>query len=124
MNDRKNVIRGLEQFKADFKPFCGNSSDWARVDAALALLKEQDAKEQCLKTKCIICPHCDNCDVDENGLLKEQEAKKVIEKTSIYTGLPITYCPKCGISIDRYNGRERKGQTNYCPYCGQAVKWE
>ena len=41
----------------------------------LALLKEQKAKEQCLKTKCIICPHCDHCDVDENGLLKEQEAE-------------------------------------------------
>jgi len=43
MDDRKNVIKGLEQFKADFKPFCGNGSDWARVDAAIALLKKQDS---------------------------------------------------------------------------------
>ena len=43
--DREKVIKGLEQFKADFKPFCGNSSDWARVDDTLALLKEQEAVE-------------------------------------------------------------------------------
>lgn len=57
-------------------------------------------------------------------LLKEQEAKKVIESTNMYTGLPITHCPKCGVPIDRYlYGRQHDGQTNYCPYCGQAVKW-
>lgn len=44
MTDREKVIKGLEQFKADFKPFCGNSSDWARVDAAIALLKEQKSE--------------------------------------------------------------------------------
>ena len=42
MADREKVIKGLERFKADFKPFCGNSLDWARVDAALALMKEQE----------------------------------------------------------------------------------
>ena len=42
MVDREKVIKGLEQFKADFKPFCGNSSDWARVDGAINLLKEQE----------------------------------------------------------------------------------
>ena len=58
-------------------------------------------------------------------LLKEQEAKKVIESTNMYTGLPITHCPKCGVSIDRYlYGRQHEGQINYCPVCGQAVKWE
>jgi hypothetical protein len=44
MTDRKKVIRGLEQFKADFKPFCGNKSDWARVDDALALLKAHEPR--------------------------------------------------------------------------------
>ena len=44
MTDREKAIKGLEQFKADFKPFCGNKSDWARVDDALALLKEQKSE--------------------------------------------------------------------------------
>ena len=38
---------------------------------ALELLKEKEAQNQCLMKKCVICPHCKNCDVDENGLLKE-----------------------------------------------------
>ena len=41
--DREKVIKGLEQFKADLKPFCGNRADWERFDAGLALLKEQEA---------------------------------------------------------------------------------
>ena len=52
MTDREKVIKGLEQFKADFKPFCGNSSDWARVDNALALLKEQ--------SDVVLCKDCEN----------------------------------------------------------------
>ena len=45
MPDREKVIKGLEQFKADFKPFCGNHADWERFDAGLALLKEQEPVE-------------------------------------------------------------------------------
>ena len=57
-------------------------------------------------------------------LLKEQEPKMVIESENMYTGLPITHCPKCGKSLDRYlYGRRQEGEINFCPYCGQAVKW-
>ena len=42
MPDIKQVIKDLEQFKADFKPFCGNSADWERIDNAIALLKNAD----------------------------------------------------------------------------------
>lgn len=44
MPDARMVIRGLEQFIADFKPFCGNKSDWQRVDDAIALLKAQEPR--------------------------------------------------------------------------------
>ena len=44
MTEREKVIIGLEKFKTDFKPFCGNGSDWERVDDAIALLKEQEAE--------------------------------------------------------------------------------
>ena len=46
MADLEKVIKGLEQFKADFKPFCGNGADWARVDDAIDLLKEQEDLKQ------------------------------------------------------------------------------
>ena len=39
MDEREKVIRGLERFIDDFKPFCGNRADWQRVYDALALLK-------------------------------------------------------------------------------------
>ena len=62
---------------------------------------------------------------DDAIALLKQEATMVIESENMYTGLPITHCPKCGISLDRYlYGRQYEGQINYCPMCGQAVKWE
>jgi len=109
MIDRDKVINGLEQFRSDLKPFCGNHADWERFDAALAMLKEQEAREQCLKTKCIICPHCDNCDVDENGLLKEQEAVEPVLDSFLHKR-----CPSCRALL---NGK-------FCHECGQAVKWD
>lgn len=49
MADLEKVIKGLKQFKADFKPFCGNGSDWARVDDAINLLKEQEPRVMTLE---------------------------------------------------------------------------
>ena len=73
----------------------------------------------------ILCDLIDFTKADILSMLKEQEAKPVIESTNMYTGLPITHCPKCGKSLDRYlYGRQQEGEINFCPYCGQAVKWE
>ena len=44
MSDREKVIKGLEQFRADMKAFCGNHADWERFDAGLSMLKEQEAE--------------------------------------------------------------------------------
>lgn len=44
MTDREKVIKGLEQFISDFKPYCGNESDWGRVFDALELLKAQEPR--------------------------------------------------------------------------------
>ncbi|MBO7664062.1 MAG: hypothetical protein J6U01_11925 [Clostridia bacterium] len=41
--DREKVIKGMEQFRADLKPFCGNHADWEKFDAGLFMLKEQAA---------------------------------------------------------------------------------
>ena len=41
---KDEIIKGLEQFRSDFKPFCGGKADWERFDAGLALLKEQETK--------------------------------------------------------------------------------
>ena len=46
MDKREKVIKGLEQFIEDFRPFCGNSADWKRVYDAIALLKAQEARHR------------------------------------------------------------------------------
>lgn len=61
MADREKVIKGLEQFKADFKPFCGNGADWARVDDAIDLLKEQEPVEPIPPTDESDLWRCGNC---------------------------------------------------------------
>ncbi len=116
MTDRDTVIEALQYL------ISGECTDTQfdyldEIEAAIALLKEQEAKEQCLKTKCIICPHCDNCDVDENGLLKEQKAVK-IEVKKINDSGRCGRCPNCLMELNEMD------YPNWCGYCGQKVKWE
>lgn len=71
--NRAKVIKGMEQFRADLKPFCGSHADWERFDAGLSMLKEQEAIKPkidafghpyCPKCKILVyetwefCPHC------------------------------------------------------------------
>jgi len=74
MANRENVVKGLEQFKADFKPFCGNGADWARVDDAIDLLKEQEGMIKELQNA---YGYLQKQFFDaQDKLLKEQEKKK------------------------------------------------
>lgn len=49
MVDREKAIKGLEEFKADLKPYAGNSADWEKVDNALSLLKAQEPRVMTLE---------------------------------------------------------------------------
>lgn len=114
--DREKIISAFE----DYEPYAHDlpavtMKSRVYLDA-LELLKEQKAQEQCLKTKCIICPHCDNCDVDENGLLKEQKAVK-IEVKKINDSGRCGRCPNCLMELNEMD------YPNWCGYCGQKVKW-
>ena len=120
--DREKVINDLQDAVND--DWMWQHADYyaLTMERAIALLKEQEAKEQCLKTKCIICPHCNNCDVDENGLLKEQEAKQVklykLHGKEEWIGL-VCVCPDCKVG---WMGS--KSETHFCPNCGKKVTWE
>lgn len=91
---------------------------------AYDLLKEQDIMMQCIKGKCRICPHCSNCDVDENGLIKEQEAVKphYNARTNWYE------CGACHYSMT--SGMHCRSElipatkVRYCANCGFPVNWE
>lgn len=47
MHDREKIIKGMEQFRAELKPFCGNHADWERFDAGFSMLKEQEPLAVC-----------------------------------------------------------------------------
>ncbi len=78
MTDREKIIVQLEKMR-DYHRSVGNNITADIADDAIELLKKQN---ECLKRKCVICPHCENCDVDENGLLKEQEGLLGIQQTA------------------------------------------
>lgn len=83
--------------------------------------------------KCADCPYregwrtCNYADTlykDVYDLLKEQEAKKVLQIRNV-AYRTIGYCPSCGRGLDSYeDGNSGDHITNYCYNCGQAVKWE
>lgn len=61
---------------------------------------------------------------DVLALLKEQEAKKVLQIRNV-AYRTIGYCPSCGRGLDSYeDGNSGDHITNYCYNCGQAVKWD
>lgn len=129
--DRERVIKAVEEaFDLVHSDFIGtddfNETEWDqnKVDA-LSLLKKQETIMQCIKGKCRICPHCANCDVDENGFLKEQEVKtgKWIEQTD-YLGDTYYDCSVCNESWITIEGTPWVNGMNYCPHCGAKMSFE
>lgn len=80
---------------------------------------------------CVYCPY-DNTDedctalmsMDVLNLLKKQEAKPIVYKENRMTGLPVAICPNCGRFARQFHTEHPGEETNFCPWCGQAVKWE
>lgn len=121
MLDREKVIKEYEFMVRDFCPACTSDERYLEVmKAVLDLLKEQEAMMQCIKGKCRTCPHCTNCDVDENGMIKEQEAVKpyVTGRGESFESAETWWyeCGNCNKPIDP--------NDKYCRHCGRSVKWE
>ena len=85
----------------------------------------------CNSASCQKCPYNEKKECNDRGffysqaiedaiqLLKEQEPKAVLHINDGY------YCPRCSTIATRTMGvQEIRLGTKYCPYCGQAVKWE
>ena len=110
-NEREKVIKGLEQFIADFKPFCGNRVDWQRVYDAIVLLKAQDnticTKERCPMNASTISDDC-------NVKTCPWRTEAVVPRLSM-SGLWYE-CPVCSRHLIKY-------EDNYCARCGKWVKW-
>ena len=83
---REKVIKGLEEFIADFKPFCGNKADWQRVYDALALLKAQEPVEP---------TEPDEDNMRYCGACGSPVGYEVLEAPGIEY-VQYSYCPVCG----------------------------
>ena len=59
---------------------------------------------------------------DAIALLKEQEPKAIEYHDNPYTGLPVAHCPNCKMYARQFHSSVEE-ETHYCPWCGQAVKW-
>ncbi len=115
MDMDKKVIKGLECCLTHEVP-CGDCPYFSCEDCeknlghdAVALLKEQD---KAAKAK-------EYCDIFE-----EHEPKTIVYKENQMTGLPVAICPRCGKFAVQFNVAHAGEETKFCPWCGQAVKWE
>lgn len=80
---------------------------------------DDEASEETLR-------YCVEQDLEDDGfdvnveLLKEQEPMQV--KTDMYGN---AYCPWCSTNRSIEMGAQRLHLgTQFCPYCGQVVKWD
>jgi len=128
MADRKKVIKGMEQFRADLKQFCGNHADWDRFDAGLSMLKEQ---EEQIKNRDESLEKAREEIKWLRGMLKEQEAVKPVEEFAKGTNRHDYHCKRCGnivgtIFDDKHpiSPGAKLSIKHFCDVCGQAVKWE
>ena len=99
MIDKKQVIYDMERCICNVPQACMDCSHYTEVGCMESLMSEA------------------------LDLLEEQETKQTPKDIKSYYSLaggPHGACPSCYTTIPRIIGRE----TRYCPFCGQAVKWD
>lgn len=81
-----------------------------------------DACRDCSKYRGTYTPDCmEQLLTDALKLLKEQEA----EPQTVLFREDGEYCPNCSTITTRIMGVQKLHRgTRFCPYCGQAVKWD
>lgn len=57
-------------------------------------------------------------------LLKRHEEKPIAHKENRMTGLPVAICPECSRFERQFHMECPGDETRFCPWCGQAVKWD
>ena len=56
-------------------------------------------------------------------LLEKHKPMSILYEENPFTCLPVSHCPKCGKFARQFHTGE-EDETHYCPWCGQAVKWD
>lgn len=140
---RNEIIDGLkftiEMFLLDIntgKTFTEprNDMDKITIDAckgAIELLEQESTATLPIKDKCAFCPHCTNCDVNDDLSIKQTE--NVVERKkgmwNIIQG-NIVVCSVCGMNAPQsmtgclINRHLEPNKSNFCPNCGADMRKE
>lgn len=84
------------------------------------LIEMLPSAELPIKEKCCVCPHCDNCDVNEDGIIEQKRGEWIDAVIpSDYGGLPVQMCDQCNTFFPlAYTG----GGHHFCPNCGARME--
>ena len=100
----------------------------SRVAVIEWLEKHSAQPELPIKKKCTVCPHCDNCDVNDDGTIAQPERKKG-KWESHPTNRKWDVCTECHRGTKRRdygidNGIEWVEEESYafCPWCGADMR--
>ena len=96
----------------------------------IEVIKGLEIERECVSRDCD--RDCGKCDLVQDRdwllsvydgalkLLKEQEAKLVLDIADSIEGIVVGKCPRC----DRTIVSKQSDPTRFCKYCGQAVRFE
>ena len=87
------------------------------MDGEMAIRQLQSAQPELpIKEKCCYCPHCTNCDVNDDLTINQPERKGKWLFVEYPDGYYHTECSECGQWCDE--DVFLKGKWRYCPNCG------
>lgn len=121
MPDREKVIKGLEQFKADMKPFFGNHADWERFDAGLDLLKEQPEIVRCGQCAHWKPPHIRLND-GKQRIYREGEKERDPFGIGVSSDVGMNVGGMCWREQNRGYGRDMRVFRKEDDYCSRGQK--
>lgn len=88
------------------------------IGTAKQLLEVLPSAELPIKEKCYVCPHCDNCDVNDDGTIERKKGKWIPHEGCKFVGFPYMHyeCSECRAF--------EPTKSNFCPKCGADMRGE
>lgn len=115
----------IEHGKEQFEIFGGEHREF--IEMAIKALETAP----CIKEKCAYCPHCENCDVDDETLeirVLEQEPKTgrwILQPSNKEQGerdFIWWKCSECGQVIYSETEKDRREFHAFCSRCGAKME--
>lgn len=116
----KDLISRQDAIDALLKADCGCGIDSADV------IRKVPFAELPIKEKCCVCPHCENCDVNEDGTIERKKGEWI--KINKYDKESDVQCSVCFEDFDYIGGVcylcHGFELPLFCPNCGADMRGE